>query len=223
VISHPSRQLKENEKNYTPFLRETAAAIWGMDNFNEYLKGSLFTLYMDPTPEPNLGNTQMMSEHKFDTKNRQNADLPQYLKQRQINPKDEQHINNLYFNKTIHVNTFQGDILKDQAIIMIMDESTAYSISTIINVNTADFLIYALKTHWFDKYGFPKTILFKQGKVQVSKLEQNINKMAPLTMTVACKSRMTTFNTETEQQWKQNQHQLPEEDFVNAMNFFHNI
>jgi Reverse transcriptase (RNA-dependent DNA polymerase)/RNase H-like domain found in reverse transcriptase len=44
IISHASRQLKENEKNYTRFLLETAAAAWGMDNFNEYLKGSRFTL-----------------------------------------------------------------------------------------------------------------------------------------------------------------------------------
>ena len=34
IISHASRQLKENEKNYTKFLLETPAAAWGMDNFN---------------------------------------------------------------------------------------------------------------------------------------------------------------------------------------------
>jgi hypothetical protein len=45
IISHASRQLKENEKNYSPFLLETATPVWGMDNFNEYLKGSQFTLY----------------------------------------------------------------------------------------------------------------------------------------------------------------------------------
>jgi hypothetical protein len=39
IISLTSRQLKENEKNYTLFLLEVAAAAWGMDNFNEYLKG----------------------------------------------------------------------------------------------------------------------------------------------------------------------------------------
>jgi hypothetical protein len=39
IISHTSRQLKENETNYTSFLLEMAAAAWGMDNFNEYLKG----------------------------------------------------------------------------------------------------------------------------------------------------------------------------------------
>jgi RNase H-like domain found in reverse transcriptase len=40
-----SRQLKDHEKNYSPFLLEAAAAIWGMDNFNEYLKGKCFILY----------------------------------------------------------------------------------------------------------------------------------------------------------------------------------
>jgi hypothetical protein len=47
--------------------------------------------------------------------------------------------------------------------------------------------------------------------------------MAPLGTKVTCKSRTTTFNTETEQQWKQNQQQLLGEDFVNTMNFFHNV
>jgi hypothetical protein len=45
IISHASRQLKENEKNYTKFLLEMAAAAWEMENFNEYLNGSKFTLY----------------------------------------------------------------------------------------------------------------------------------------------------------------------------------
>ncbi len=79
-----------------------------------------------------------MSEHNFDTKNRQNADLPQYLKQRQINQKEEKHINNLDFNKTIHVDILQKDVLKDQVMITMTDESTAYSVSSLINVNTAD-------------------------------------------------------------------------------------
>jgi hypothetical protein len=71
VISHASRQLKENENNYTPFLLETAAAVWGMDNFNEYLKGSQFTLYMDLTPAPDLGNTQMKTWNRLKTGNEQ--------------------------------------------------------------------------------------------------------------------------------------------------------
>jgi len=32
--------------NYSPFLLEAAAAVWGMDFFNEYLKGKRFILYI---------------------------------------------------------------------------------------------------------------------------------------------------------------------------------
>ncbi len=39
AISFASRQLKDHEKNYSPFLLEAAAAIWGMYHINEYLKG----------------------------------------------------------------------------------------------------------------------------------------------------------------------------------------
>ncbi len=34
AISFASRQLKDQEKNYSPFLLEAAAAVWGMDHFN---------------------------------------------------------------------------------------------------------------------------------------------------------------------------------------------
>jgi hypothetical protein len=47
AISNASRQLKDHEKNYSPFLLEAATAVWGMDVFNEYLKGKKFILYMD--------------------------------------------------------------------------------------------------------------------------------------------------------------------------------
>ncbi len=56
IISHASRQLRENEKNYTKFLLETAATAWGMDNFNEYLNGSRFLLYKDIIKETELGS-----------------------------------------------------------------------------------------------------------------------------------------------------------------------
>jgi hypothetical protein len=204
IISHASRQLKENEKNYTPFLLETAAAVWGMDNFNEYLKGSQFTLYMDPTLAPDLCTTQMktwnrlktaMSEQNFLTKNRQNADIPQHLKQWLQNQGDMQHINNLHFNKTIHVDTFQGATEESPSIVTITNETTAYSVSTIAEVKNNDTLLQTLKPQWFSKFGFPGRILFKEGKVKVSQLEK---KMAPITTTVTCKSRPCTFNTETE-------------------------
>jgi RNase H-like domain found in reverse transcriptase len=50
AISFTSRQLKDHEMNYSPFLLEAAAAVWGMDFFNEYLKGKRFILYMDHKP-----------------------------------------------------------------------------------------------------------------------------------------------------------------------------
>jgi hypothetical protein len=59
--------------------------------------------------------------------------------------------------------------------------------------------------------------------VKVSQLEQKINKMAPLMTTVTCRSRPTTFTTETKQQCRLTKQQLPEAEFVNAVNFFHNI
>ena len=35
AITYASRQLKQNEKNYSPFLLEAAAAVWGMENFHD--------------------------------------------------------------------------------------------------------------------------------------------------------------------------------------------
>jgi hypothetical protein len=115
IISHASRQLRENEKNYTRFLLETAAAAWGMDNFNEYLKGSKFTLYRDLTTEATLGTTQLktlnrlrntMIDHDFQTMNRQKADLPYILKKSQIKHKSEL---DQAFNEVIHVDLIDAN------------------------------------------------------------------------------------------------------------------
>ncbi len=40
AFSFVSCQLKDHEKNYSLFLLEVAAAVWGMDIFNEYLRES---------------------------------------------------------------------------------------------------------------------------------------------------------------------------------------
>jgi RNase H-like domain found in reverse transcriptase len=87
--SHTSRQLKEHEKNYSPFLLEAAATVWGMDNFNKYLGGTKFTLYADYKPLEQMGHLhsktfnqlQMaLMEHNFIMQNRQTANLPSHLK-----------------------------------------------------------------------------------------------------------------------------------------------
>jgi hypothetical protein len=56
AISFASRQLKDHEKNYSPFLLEAAAAVWGMDIFNEYLRGKQFILFPDHKPLEKLGH-----------------------------------------------------------------------------------------------------------------------------------------------------------------------
>jgi len=70
-----------------------------------------------------------------------------------------QHINNLQFNKAIHVDTFQGATKENPSIITITDESTAYSVSTVVKVKNTDALLQTLNTQWFDKYEFPGKIL----------------------------------------------------------------
>jgi hypothetical protein len=52
---------------------------------------------------------------------------------------------------------------------------------------------------------------------------KKINDSAPLEQKVTCRSQMNTFNTEIEQQWKQNQQQISEEEFTDTVNFFHKI
>jgi hypothetical protein len=56
AISYASRQLKDHEKNYSPFLLEAATAVWGIDIFNEYLKGKKFILYTDHKPLEKIGH-----------------------------------------------------------------------------------------------------------------------------------------------------------------------
>jgi hypothetical protein len=50
-----------------------------------------------------------------------------------------------------------------------------------------------------------------------------INDLAPLEQRVSCQSRKDTFNTEIEQQWQQNQHEISEEEFVHILNFLCNL
>jgi hypothetical protein len=136
IISHASRQLRENEKNYTKFLLETAAAAWGMDNFNEYLQGSRFTLYRDLATETTLGTTQLktlnrlkntMIDHNFKTLDRQKADLPAHLKKRQTGDETEPSGQGQAFNKVIHVDLIEannhGPDASARAILSITDDS----------------------------------------------------------------------------------------------------
>jgi hypothetical protein len=55
VITYANRKLQKHECNYTPFLLEMQAAIWGMDQFMMYLQGRKFTLITDHRPLDKLG------------------------------------------------------------------------------------------------------------------------------------------------------------------------
>jgi len=47
AIAYGSRQLRDHETNYSPYLAEMAAANWGMEYFDNYLRGKPFMLYTD--------------------------------------------------------------------------------------------------------------------------------------------------------------------------------
>ena len=56
VLSHASRQFKDHEANYPPLLIDMANALYGMDAFDQYLRGQPFILYMDERPQPDLSH-----------------------------------------------------------------------------------------------------------------------------------------------------------------------
>ena len=50
VIAYASRALKEHERNYSPYLIELAASVWGIEHFQVYLRARKFTLRTDHKP-----------------------------------------------------------------------------------------------------------------------------------------------------------------------------
>jgi hypothetical protein len=203
-----------------------------MDNFHEYLDGFQFTLYKDLVPEPSLGTTQLkrlnrlkttMGKHNFEIRDKQMSDLPDSLKIGQQKACQLPISNTKKFNETIHVDAFSTLTSQEKIILTITDNLTAFSISTLIPDNSPTATVTALQDYWFKTYGYPDTISFKQGKVPVSKLQKKINEGAPLTQGVTCKSRNMTFNTEIQQQWEQNQHEISEEEYVSTLNFLHEL
>jgi hypothetical protein len=216
IISHASRQLRENEKNYTKFLLETAAAAWGMDNFNEYLKGSRFTLYRDLATETTLGTTQLktlnrlrntMIEHDFKTMDRQKADLPDHLKKRQTRNEPELSRRDHAFNKVIHVDLIDIDHSSSnasaRAILSITDDTRTLTWLAVLADDRIDSVATTIWHHWCQPYGNPETIRSNRGKVWTSKLESRINNLGPLEPKITCRSEKESFNPEIRQQWQQ--------------------
>jgi hypothetical protein len=150
IISYVSRQLKENEKNYTKFLLETAAAACGMDNFNENMNGSKFTLYRDTTTETTLGTTQIktlnclqkaMNDHDFEIKDRQRSDLPNFLRKGQNLEKPGHPRQDQTFNRNIHVNLIDTQANPGKTIISITDDSRSFATSAVISDSRIESMI----------------------------------------------------------------------------------
>ena len=116
------------------------------------------------------------------------SDLPDLLKKGQNNTKLVQASRPVTFNKAVHVDTICTNSTPEKVIIMIIDDSRTFSVATIIADDNTTLTVTALQDYWLKPYGYPGTISFKQGKVQTSKLETMINKLAPLRKKVTCRS-----------------------------------
>jgi len=65
VIAYASRKLVKHEINYTPFLLEMHAAVWGMEHFSHHLKGKRFLLFTDHKPLEKLGVVHTKTLHRI--------------------------------------------------------------------------------------------------------------------------------------------------------------
>ena len=93
VIAYGSRQLKDHEKNYSPYLAEMAAACWGMEYFDNYLRGKRFTLYTDHKPLEKLSHLhtktfnrlqELTLQYDFQIQYKKGATLPADFVSREI-------------------------------------------------------------------------------------------------------------------------------------------
>ncbi len=95
VIAYASRKLQKHECNYTPFLLEMQAAIWGMDHFGTNLRGRKFMLITDHRPLEKLGKVhtktlnrlqEVMNTYDFDIIYKKGSEMPaDYLSRNLIN------------------------------------------------------------------------------------------------------------------------------------------
>ena len=85
VIAYVSRKLQKHENNYTPFLLEMQAALWGMDHYDTYLRGRPFVLYTDHRPLEKLGKVhtktlnrlqEAMGRYNFEIMYKKGSEMP---------------------------------------------------------------------------------------------------------------------------------------------------
>jgi putative transposase len=85
VIAYASKKIEKHEKNYTPFLLEMYAAVWGMEHFSHHLRGKRFLLFTDHKPLEKLGKVhtktlyriqEAMLNYDFEIHYRKGDDMP---------------------------------------------------------------------------------------------------------------------------------------------------
>ena len=65
VIAFASRKLQRHETNYSAFLLEQAAVVFGVEHFRQYLVGRKFTLFTDHKPITNLSKIHKKTFSRF--------------------------------------------------------------------------------------------------------------------------------------------------------------
>ena len=68
VIGYASRRLQTHEQNYSAYLLEMQAAIYGMEHFEAYLKNRSFILYTDHKPLIRLSPVHMKTLNRLEEK-----------------------------------------------------------------------------------------------------------------------------------------------------------
>ena len=99
AIGFASRGLLKHEKNYSAYLLELQAAVFGVEKFNIYLKGRPFTLHTDHKPLERLSKVhtktfnrleQLMSEYDFKIAYKPGVDnaVPDFLSRNPVSAVD---------------------------------------------------------------------------------------------------------------------------------------
>ncbi len=168
-----------------------------------------------------------MIDHNFEIQDRQKADLPDLLKQRQTVEGQENPGRDKAFNKVIHVDLINANLHRNEAsdrtILSITDDTRTFNQVAVLANDKIDSTAAAIWHHWCQPYGPPEMILSNQGKVWTTKLESQINNFMPLEQKISCRSGKETFNHEVQQQWQQSRHDTSAEEFAQNWNFLCNL
>lgn len=65
ILGFANRTLADSEKNYSAFLIENAASVFGIEQFSKYLLGRRFTLWTDHKPMSNLNGSQKRTHERL--------------------------------------------------------------------------------------------------------------------------------------------------------------